>query len=74
MALRLHPLGPVFCLALLGIAAAGLLPRAKRARLGGRLGHPAVLRTAGIGAVGVLLANEVVRLLWIFGWRQPSLW
>jgi Protein of unknown function (DUF2752) len=74
MALRLHPLGPVFCLALMGVAASGLLPREGRVRLRGWLGQPSVIRAAGIAAIGVLVANELVRLAWIFCWRRPSLW
>jgi Protein of unknown function (DUF2752) len=74
IALRLHPLGPALCLVLLGTAVAGLLPREQRARLGSWLGRPAVMRTAGIVAIGVLIVNELARLVWIFWWRRPSLW
>jgi Protein of unknown function (DUF2752) len=74
MALRLHPLGPVFCLALLGVAATGLLPREGRVWLRAWLGQASVLRAAGIAATGVLVANELARLAWIFWWRRPSLW
>jgi Protein of unknown function (DUF2752) len=73
-ALWLHPLGPLFCLTLLGVAMAGLLPREWRARLRERLGHSTVRRAASAAVIGVLVANELARLVWIFGWRRPSLW
>lgn len=73
-ALRLHPLGPMFCLGLLGVALSGLLPCVWRDRLRESLGRPAVLRAAGLAAIGVLLVNELCRLVWIFAWHRPSLW
>jgi hypothetical protein len=33
-----------------------------------------VLRAAGLAASGVLLVNELFRLVWIFAWHRPSLW
>jgi Protein of unknown function (DUF2752) len=73
-ALRLHPLGPALCLALLSVALSGLMPREWRAALLARLRRPALLRAACVATIGVLLVNELFRLLWIFGWHRPSLW
>jgi Protein of unknown function (DUF2752) len=73
-ALRLHPLGPVLCLGLLGLALSGLLPCVWRDRLRETLGRPAVLQAAGLAAIGALLVNELFRLVWIFVWHRPSLW
>jgi Protein of unknown function (DUF2752) len=73
-ALRLHPLGPILCLGLLGVALSGLLPCVWRDRLRKALGRPVVLQAAGLAAIGALLVNELFRLVWIFAWHRPSLW